>query len=124
MGDERRLRRLVVDGDTWHWIVRQQVRPSYPDCRLLLTFFTPEGHRGGARRRLTLVFAPAPDKIISNSHFESGTVLRLPGREHLNLHEPGVARRLLDASAPVLQQRPGERTVELDGWQYFTEAVG
>ncbi|MFF5974718.1 hypothetical protein ACFY7C_24685 [Streptomyces sp. NPDC012769] len=39
MKNDRRLRRLVVDGTTWHWTVRQRIRPRYEDCRLTLTFF-------------------------------------------------------------------------------------
>lgn len=121
MRKHRRLRRLVVDDTVWHWAVRQRVRPAYADCRLTLSFFT-EGYRGGAGRRLSLVFAPGPHRIVSHSYFEAGTVMRLPDRADLNLHEPGAARRLLRTAAPALDPRPG-RNVELDGWPCFDRAV-
>ncbi len=44
MNNDRRLRRLVVDGTVWHWTVRQRVLPAYEDCLLSLSFFT-EGYR-------------------------------------------------------------------------------
>ncbi|MGA5413990.1 hypothetical protein [Streptomyces pseudogriseolus] len=123
MNNDRRLRRLVVDGTVWHWTVRQRVLPAYADCRLSLSFFT-EGYRAGAGRRLTLVFAPGPRRIVSNtSYFDAGTVMRLPDRADLNLHEPGTARRLLDAAAPALDLRPSGRDVEVDGWPCFDEVV-
>ncbi|MGA5124157.1 hypothetical protein ACPCAG_12710 [Streptomyces pseudogriseolus] len=123
MNTDRRLRRLVVDGTVWHWTVRQRVRPAYEECRLSLSFFT-EGHRAGTGRRLTLVFAPGPRRIVSStSYFEAGTVVRLPDRADLNLHEPGTARRLLDAAAPALDLRPSVRDVEVDGWPCFDEVV-
>ncbi|MEV6833911.1 hypothetical protein AB0N17_05215 [Streptomyces sp. NPDC051133] len=84
MGNDRRVRRLVVDGTAWYWTVRQRVRSDYADCRLTLSFFE-EGSSRNARRRLTLVFAPGPDRIVSNSYFEAGTVVRLPDRSRLNL---------------------------------------
>ncbi|WP_328869552.1 hypothetical protein OHT76_05210 [Streptomyces sp. NBC_00287] len=118
MGNDRRIRRLVVDGTVWHWTVRQRVKPDYADCRLTLSLFTEEP-QPGARRRLSLVFAPGPERIISNCSFEQGTVVRLPDRDWLNLYEPGTVRRLLDAAAPVLETRPREQNVEVDGWPYF-----
>ncbi|MEU1403214.1 hypothetical protein ABZ471_12775 [Streptomyces sp. NPDC005728] len=105
----------------WYWTVRQRVRPDYKDCRLALSFFT-RGTAEGAGRRLSLVFAPCATGVVSNTYFESGTVVRLPDRSHLNLHEPGPARRLLDAAVPALEVQPG-RNVEVDGWSYFAEAV-
>lgn len=118
----RRLRRLVVDGNVWHWTVRQRVRPDYADCRLTLTFFT-DGYRSGTGRRLSLVFAPGPHRIVSHTYFEAGTVLRLPDRSDLNLHEPGSARRLLEAAAPALDLRPADRNVDVDGWPCFDQVV-
>ncbi|MFD7459697.1 MULTISPECIES: hypothetical protein [unclassified Streptomyces] len=122
MGTDRRVRRLVVDGTVWHWTVRQRVRPDYADCRLTLSFFTEASERG-LRRRLSLVFAPGPERIVSNSYFEAGTVVRLPDRAWLNLYEPGTARRLLEFAAPGLEARPLERNVEVDGWLCFDEAL-
>ncbi|MGA5375012.1 hypothetical protein ACPCSD_28655 [Streptomyces griseoincarnatus] len=120
---QRRLRTLVVDGAVRRWTVRRRVLPAYDDCRLSLSFFT-EGHRAGTGRRLTLVFAPGPLRIVSNTtYFEAGTVVRLPDREYLNLHEPGTARRLLHAAAPALDRHPAVRDVEVDGWPYFDRVV-
>lgn len=122
MGNERRVRRLVVDGTVWHWTVRQRVRPDYPDCRVTLSLF-PEASADGVRRRLALVFAPGPDRVVSNAYFEAGTVVRLPDRAWLNLYEPGTVRRLLDAAAPALDISPSVRDLEVDGWPCFTEVV-
>ncbi|GAA3390291.1 hypothetical protein [Streptomyces roseoviridis] len=112
MRKDRRLRRLVVGGTTWHWTVRQRIRPRYEDCRLTLTFFRGGG-AGADRQRFALVFAPAGNRVVSNCSFESGTVIRLPGQEWLNLYEPGTARRLLEAAV-----RPGARGARVDGWPY------
>ncbi|MEU0970331.1 hypothetical protein ABZ357_34785 [Streptomyces sp. NPDC005917] len=122
MRNDRRLRRLVADGTVWYWTVRQRVRPDYADCRLTLSFFM-EAPTQGARRRLSLVFAPAADRIVSNTYFEAGTVIRLPDRNWLNLYEPGTARSLLEAAAPVPDIRPLEQNLEVDGWPYFAEVV-
>ncbi|MFC8367983.1 hypothetical protein ACFUIT_08290 [Streptomyces sp. NPDC057239] len=123
MGNDRRVRRLVVDGTVWYWSVRQRVRPDYADCRLTLSLF-PEVPAQNGRRRSSLVFAPGPGGIVSNSYFEAGTVVRLPDRAWLNLYEPGTVRRLLDAAAPVLGIPSPVRNLEADGWPYFTEVVG
>jgi hypothetical protein len=122
MRTDRRVRRLVVDRTVWYWTVRQRVRPDHADCRLTLSCFTEATERG-VRRRLSLVFAPGPERIVSNSYFEAGTVVRLPDRSWLNLYEPATARRLLEAAAPVLEARPRARNVEVDGWLHFAEAL-
>lgn len=126
MKKDRRVRRLVVNGTTWYWTVRQRVRPAYDDCRVTLSFFTDgtNGAMRGARRRLSLVFAPSPTGVISNCYFESGSVIRLPDRSWLNLYEPGTVRRLLGSAAPVLTSRPSQQDVEVDGWPHFAEVVG
>ncbi|MGW2749026.1 hypothetical protein [Streptomyces sp. NPDC001450] len=122
MRNERRLRRLVVGEAVWYWTVRQRLGPTHDDCRLTLSFFT-DGTAEGAGRRLSLVFAPCAIGVVSNTYFESGTVVRLPDRSHLNLYEPGTARRLLDAAAPALAAQPAARNVAVDGWPYFAEVV-
>ncbi|AQS65586.1 hypothetical protein RI578_41860 (plasmid) [Streptomyces sp. BB1-1-1] len=122
MGNDRRVRHLVVDEAVWCWTVRQRVKPDYADCRLTLSLF-PEVTAQGVRRRLALVFAPGPDRIVSNSHFEAGTVVRLPDRAWLNLYEPGTVRRLLDAAAPALDTRPSVQNLKVNGWPYFAEVV-
>jgi hypothetical protein len=122
MGNDRRVRHLVVDERVWGWTVRQRVKPNYADCRLTLSLF-PEVRAHGVGRRLDLVFAPSPDRIVSNSYFEAGTVVRLPDDAWLNLYEPGTVRRLLDAAAPALDTRPSVQNLEVDGWPYFAEVV-
>ncbi|CAM5411426.1 hypothetical protein [Streptomyces griseomycini] len=122
MGSDRRVRRLVVDGTVWHWTVRQRVRPDYADCRVTLSLY-PEASAQNGRRRLSLVFAPGPGRIVSNAYFEAGTVVRLPDRAWLNLYEPGTVRSLLDVAAPVLEIPSSARNPEVDGWPCFTEVV-
>jgi hypothetical protein len=112
----------AYDEAVWCWTVRQRVRPDYADCRLTLSLF-PEVPAQGVRRRLTLVFAPGPDRIVSNSYFEAGTVMRLPDRAWLNLYEPGTVRRLLDAAALALDTGPSVQNLEVDGWPYFADVV-
>lgn len=122
MGNDRRVRRLVVNEAVWCWTVRQRVRRDYADCRLTLSLF-PEVSARGVRRRLALVFVPGPDRIVSNSYFEAGTVVRLPDRAWLNLYEPGTVRGLLDVAAPALDVRPSVQNLEVDGWPHFAEVV-
>ena len=112
----------MVDGAVWRWTVRRRVRPDYADCRVTLSLF-PEVSARDVRRRLALVFAPGRGRIVAYSYFEAGTVVRLPDRKWLNLHEPGTVRRLLDAAAPALDVRPSVRNLELDGWPYFAAVV-
>jgi hypothetical protein len=112
-----RLRRLVVGEATWYWTIRQQVKPDYAACSITLTLY-PEG----TRRRLVLIFRPRQDRIISQYHFESGALIRLPDHAALNLYEPGTVRRLLDAAASDLARCPGH-PVEVDGWPYFDRVV-
>ncbi|MFI8091365.1 hypothetical protein ACIF9R_24095 [Streptomyces sp. NPDC086080] len=122
MGNDRRVRRLMVDGSVWHWTVRQRVRPDYADCRVTLALFPETSARGG-RRRLSLVFTPGPHGVISNAYVEAGTVIRLPDRAWLNLYEPGTVRRLLDVAAPALEIPSSPRNPEVDGWACFAAVV-
>ncbi|MEU7471788.1 hypothetical protein AB0A94_25245 [Streptomyces sp. NPDC044984] len=96
--------------------------PTTPTCRVALSLF-PEAPAQGARRRLSLVFAPGPDRAVSNAYFEAGTVVRLPDRARLDLYEPGTVRRLLDAAAPVPDVSPSVRDLDVDGRPCFTEVV-
>ncbi|MFF2083320.1 hypothetical protein ACFVVM_06070 [Nocardia sp. NPDC058176] len=114
MRNDRRLRCLVVDEAKWYWTVRQRVRPTYAACSTTLTL-RPEGVRAG----LVLVFRPGPDRIIANTSFDSGALIRLPDRDYLNLYEPATVRRLLDAATGHWTGEP----VELDGWPYFDAVV-
>ncbi|MEK8142878.1 hypothetical protein NKH18_13895 [Streptomyces sp. M10(2022)] len=121
MKKNRRVRRLVVGDITWFWSVRQRVGPAYEDCRLTLSF-----RPAGTRHRLSLVFRPGPYRVISNTYFDSGALIRLPDRSYLSLHEPGTARRLLDSAAQaldLLDLLASEQVTEVDGWQYFDSVV-
>lgn len=111
-----RVRRLGIDAETtWIWNVRQRhtrAADTVTDCRLVLSL-----RREGTQRRLEITFRPAPGRIVSDGYWESGTVV-----SHgiwLNLYEPGVVRRLLDAATAsgTLPARAG--TVEADGWPLF-----
>ncbi|MGW9397414.1 hypothetical protein [Streptomyces sp. NPDC055642] len=132
MGNDRRVRRLVVDGTVWYWTVRQRVRPDYADCRVTLSLFPEASGVGvntrrprprGGRRRLSLVFAPGPHHILSNCFFEAGTVVRLPDQAWLNLYAPGTVRRLLGAAAPAPEIPSPPRDLEVDGWSFFSAVV-
>jgi hypothetical protein len=63
------------------------------------------------------------DRVVSNTYFEAGTVVRLPDRSYLNLFEPGTVRRLLDAAASDLDLGALEQETEVDGWRYFDTVV-
>ncbi len=90
MGNDRRVRRLVVNEAVWCWTVRRRVRPDYTDCQLTLSLF-PQVSAQGAQRRLTLVFAPGANRIVSHSYFEAGTIVRLPDPTWLNLAPGSVS---------------------------------
>ncbi|TQJ17462.1 hypothetical protein FB475_1581 [Kribbella jejuensis] len=113
--DDRRLRRLVVGDVTWRWTVRQRVGRTYG---LTLALF-PEG----TQRRLVFVFRPGPDRVVSNTYFDAGALMRLPDRSYLNLFEPGTVRRLLDAATSTLDPFGSEPVTEVDGWPYFDAVV-
>ncbi|RKN04311.1 hypothetical protein [Streptomyces radicis] len=100
--------------------MRQHVdRSDYANCRLVLSLY-----REGTRRRLGLVFRPGPGRIISNSAFEAGALIRLPDRAYLNLHRPGTVRVLLDAALPGLALPASPGRTETDGWPHFDTVVG
>ncbi|MGN9791222.1 hypothetical protein ACTMTU_08970 [Streptomyces sp. OZ13] len=112
----RRARRLVVDADNvYMWSVRH--RHTRDDsgtrgCRTTLWL-----RREGTQQRLAVVFREGPGRVVSGGYFEAGAVVS--GGTWLNLYEPGVARRFLDAATArgLLPDTP--RTVETDGWPLF-----
>lgn len=108
MGNDRRVRRLVVNEAVWCWTVRRRVRPDYGDCQLTLSLF-PQVSAQGAERRLTLVFAPGANRIVSNSYFEAGTMVRLPDPTWLNL-APGSVSSDTEAGPFATQVGPASRT--------------
>ncbi|WP_433220523.1 hypothetical protein [Microtetraspora malaysiensis] len=115
MKDDRRLRRLVDGDTTWLWSVRQKLdRNRYDNCRLTLSLW-----REGSRSRLSIVFRPGPDRVISNTDFEAGTVVALPERDWLNLYEPKTVRSLLRIATARRELPRGPGAKEIDGWHLF-----
>ncbi|MYT30207.1 MULTISPECIES: hypothetical protein [unclassified Streptomyces] len=89
MRKEHRPRRLVVGDQCWLWTVRHR----HPECREVRSL-RHEGTRGVLR----IVFRPGPGRFVPDGLLHSGAVM--DGRRRpLDLHEPGVVRRLLDTAA-------------------------
>lgn len=119
MGNDRRLRRLVLDERTVYlWSFRHrhdssQARPT--DCRHVLSLTREDG-----RTRTAIVFRPGPGRAVSDGYWEAGTVVDMTAQDGdriwLNLYEPGVVRRLVDEATArgLLPPETGPR--ELDGW--------
>lgn len=106
---------MVVGDSAYGWAFghRHDRVPGYPGCASVLTLWRIEGGT-----LLRLVFRPDAERVIADGYFEEGTVLRLPDRACLSLHEPGSVRALLDvAVAQGLFPRTGK--VEADGWPLF-----
>ncbi|WP_329121296.1 hypothetical protein [Streptomyces sp. NBC_01465] len=110
---------MVVGDMVYGWCFghRHDRARGYAGCRSTVTLWRP-----GSKGRLRLVFRPGPDRIVSDSYFEEGAVMRLPDRAYLNLHEPGTVRALLDA-ALARDPFPAEGSVERDGWPLFDAVV-
>ncbi|MEU6010499.1 hypothetical protein [Streptomyces sp. NPDC047453] len=106
---------MVVGSTMYGWCFahrHDRVR-GYPGCSSTVTLWRP-----GSRTRLRLVFRPGPDRIISDSYFDEGAVVRLPDREFLNLFAPASVRALLD-EALARELFPATGSVEVDGWPLF-----
>jgi hypothetical protein len=114
MGNDRRIRRLVVGDTTWLWSVRHE----HAECREILSL-----HRDGAGVTLRVVFRAGPGRYVADGHWYSGCVTTGHGNL-INLREPGVVRRILDefAARGALPETSGE--TELDGWPIFDALVG
>ncbi|WP_323379297.1 hypothetical protein [Streptomyces durbertensis] len=81
-------------------------------------------HRTGpkeARAVMRLVFAAGPDRFVAEGFWYSGSV-SVGGGRLLNLHEPGVVRRLLEA-ARVRGWVSERGEVVVDGWPLFDVVV-
>ncbi|MFI9358925.1 hypothetical protein ACWGLP_20475 [Streptomyces lydicus] len=129
MRKDRPLRRLVVGEDVWLWSVRHrhgpaQVQgpgPGRPECREVLSL-----HHGATRATVRIVFREYPGRILAGAYLPGGAVAARAGGM-LNLHEPGVVRRFLDALPDEVRDamrgnepRPSApRETELDGWPLF-----
>jgi hypothetical protein len=115
VGSRRRRRRMVADGALYgwcfgHWHDRAR---GYLGCKSTVTLWRPE-----SRARLRLVFRPGPGRAIADGYFDEGAVVRLPDRAHMNLHEPGSVRALLD-EALARGLFPVTGAAEADGWPLF-----
>ncbi|MET9829312.1 hypothetical protein ABZ078_08380 [Streptomyces sp. NPDC006385] len=108
MGNDRRLRRLVVDERTAYlWSVRHK-HGDGDVCREVLSLTLD-----GVRTRI--VFRAGEGRGVSDGYAYVGCVATGPGRL-LNLREPGVVRGLVD-EATARGLLPGQ--AELDGWELF-----
>ncbi|MFE4546126.1 hypothetical protein [Streptomyces sp. NPDC056785] len=99
-------RRLVVGGRVYMWTMRHGHRRHHGgravDCRQILTISPQPSGTGGPLR---VVFADGPGRYIQGgAPFGSGDV-GLSRAAHLNLHELGAVRALLDV-ARVRRRRP------------------
>ncbi|MFH8681002.1 hypothetical protein [Streptomyces lydicus] len=123
------LRRLVVGKDVWLWSVRHRHPPGpeqgpgrgLPECREVLSL-----HHGATRATVRIVFRERPGRIVAGAYLPGGSVAARE-RGMLNLHEPGVVRRFLDALPDGVRDaargdgpRPSaSRETELEGWPLF-----
>lgn len=111
MREHRRLRKLTVDDTTTYlWTVRHRHRDGQ-GCRDVLTLA-----RDGVRTRM--VFREGEGRYAGGGAYtHSGGVG--DRTHHLNLHQPGTVRALLDEAVRrgLLPQEGHE--AELDGWILF-----
>ncbi|GGT47700.1 hypothetical protein [Streptomyces purpureus] len=118
MRRERVPRRLVVGETVWLWSVGHMHtvpdapgRPRYPDCREVLTV-----RRADARHaQLRIVFRGGAGRLVPDGTGPSGVIRDATG-EVLNLHEPGVVRRLVDAATDRGVLPAAHGVAETDGW--------
>ncbi|MEV6209339.1 hypothetical protein [Kitasatospora sp. NPDC051914] len=113
-------RRMVVGDEVYLWWVRHdhQGDPGYVrGCRNVLSV-----RRSDAAGRLAIAFAGGSGRLVTDGFLPSGAVATADGPV-LNLHEPGIARALLDAAlsdgwdpdAPVVRA--------VDGWPLYAAVV-
>jgi len=72
----------------------------------------------GSYGRIDIVFRATTDHLVSDHLLPSGNALRV-GDGALNLHEPGVARALLDEAFVRGWQPDASVRSEIDGWTLF-----
>ncbi|MFC8295104.1 hypothetical protein ACFUJ0_23865 [Streptomyces sp. NPDC057242] len=107
------LRRLTVDdGTVWLWNVRHR----HPGCRTVLALRRAERPHA----LLRLVFREVPGRAVAGFTTGRHEVLAIVGGR-LDLDEPGVVRRFLDAAVArgLVPSANGSR--EEDGWPLFDE---
>ncbi|MEU3251565.1 hypothetical protein [Streptomyces sp. NPDC006997] len=117
MGNDHRLRRLVVDERTaYDWTLRHSHAPD-GGCRETLTLYRDP------RTVTRIAFGSGEGRYVAEGYWYSGSVT--DGRGNLlNLHEPGVVRAFVDeADRRGLLAAPGAGTVEVDGWELFRAVV-
>ncbi|MFB8771414.1 hypothetical protein [Streptomyces broussonetiae] len=117
MGNDRGLRRLVIDERTaYDWTLRHS-HGEDGACRETLTLYRD---RHTATR---IVFRSGEGRYVAEGYWYSGSVTDGHGNL-LNLHEPGVVRAFVDeADRRGLLAEPGAGTVEVDGWELFRAVV-
>ncbi|GAA1694164.1 hypothetical protein GCM10009765_49270 [Fodinicola feengrottensis] len=107
--NDRKIRRLVVDGKDFLWSLRHANRSdgnNFLDCGEILTIY-----RGEPSERLLIVFQQRPDRLVADGHGPSATVYA-QGGVVVNLHKPGTVRALIDEA----MQDGWPTTRQIDGW--------
>lgn len=90
------------------------------DCRQILTVSPQPAGTGGPLR---IIFADGPGRYVpGGAPFGSGDVGFSRGA-HLNLHEPGAVRALLDVALSRGWQPEVRGAMEVDGWSLLEAAV-
>ncbi|MFI8398874.1 hypothetical protein ACIGG5_01315 [Streptomyces sp. NPDC085463] len=102
----------VDDGTVWLWNVRHR----HPGCRTVLALRRAERPHA----LLRLVFREAPGRAVAGFPMGRHEVLAAGGGR-LNLDEPGVVRRFLDAALARDLVPAANGTREEDGWPLFDE---
>ncbi len=124
MSSKRALRKLTFGGTTYLWRVGHRHRrvPSqfvggyaYVDCTETLSIRIE-----GARGNLVIEFAPAEGRHVpSGGPSQSGCVAVFIDGEYrgINLHEPGIVRKMIELAL----ERGVDLTKEtrVDGWPLF-----
>lgn len=119
--NQKKARRLVVDGDTYTRSVRHShSRPGggARDCCESLTV-----HLAGARGHLRIVFREGPGRLVPTGYpMVSGEVSLTTG-ESLHLHEPGTVRALMEEARACGWRPDGPSGLQIDGWTLFEGAL-
>ncbi|MFF8786211.1 hypothetical protein [Streptomyces sp. NPDC015125] len=113
MRKDHHLRRLVIGEETWLWSVRHK----HPECREILSL-----HHDATRATVRIVFRDRPGRLVPDGLLHSGAV-GARNRGVLNLHEPGVVRRIFDELASQGHLPAPAKEQELDGWPLYDALV-
>ncbi|MEV0321505.1 hypothetical protein ACIBKX_16250 [Streptomyces sp. NPDC050658] len=119
--NEKKSRRLAVDGNVYLWTVGHTHRAlgdgRYEDCCEVLDI-----RLFRARGRLRVLFREGPDRLVPDGYLHAGAV-GTAGGAFLNLHEPGTVRAFLDAALAQGWRPDDPPPLELDGWPLFEAAA-